>query len=205
MGNVPVAAALNPPFASVRNPQVSQAGIRHVATKVFQHMHDLDLRFHLDRQTGAVTRIIDRGTRGINFILSSMLFNVFPTAIEFVLVSGILYVKCGPAFAALTAATVAAYSFYTVSVTSWRTQFRRVMNKMDSQVHSPPPPLIFSLLPLSLLSPSPPLPALSTFRTPFLTLVLSFEFAPPPVPSDAPLTRAPGPPPSTSHCWAFHP
>ena len=107
-----------------------------MATQVFQHLHSLDLRFHLDRQTGAVNRIIDRGTRGINFILSSMLFNVFPTVIEFALVSAILYVKCGPAFAGLTAATVAAYSLFTVSVTAWRTQFRRTMNKMDSEVRS---------------------------------------------------------------------
>jgi len=116
--------------------KVSQGGIRHVATKVFQHLHALDLKFHLDRQTGSVTRVIDRGTRGINFILSSMLFSVLPTAIEFSLVSGILYVKCGPNFALLTAATVAAYTAFTVSVTSWRTQFRRTMNKADSEAGS---------------------------------------------------------------------
>eukprot|EP00951_Prasinocladus_malaysianus_P044677 scaffold580760_cov45-Prasinocladus_malaysianus.AAC.1 len=79
--------------------QISQGAIRNVASKTFQHLHSLDLKFHLNRQTGAVNRVIDRGTRGINFILSSMLFNVVPTAIEFCLVSGILYVKCGPPFA----------------------------------------------------------------------------------------------------------
>lgn len=114
--------------------QVSQAGIRNVASKVFRHLHELDLNFHLNRQTGALNRVIDRGTRGINFILSSMLFNVVPTVLEFALVSGILYAKCGPAFAALTATTVAAYTAFTVAVTSWRTQFRKQMNKMDSEV-----------------------------------------------------------------------
>lgn len=114
--------------------QVSQAGIRNVASKVFRHLHELDLNFHLNRQTGALNRVIDRGTRGINFILSSMLFNVVPTALEFALVSGVLYVKCGPAFAGLTAATVVAYATFTVAVTSWRTQFRKQMNKMDSEV-----------------------------------------------------------------------
>jgi len=113
--------------------KVSQAGIRNVASKVFRHLHELDLNFHLNRQTGALNRVIDRGTRGINFILSSMLFNVVPTALEFALVSGVLYVKCGPAFAGLTAATVVAYATFTVAVTSWRTQFRKQMNKMDSE------------------------------------------------------------------------
>lgn len=100
---------------------------------MFQHLHFLDLNFHLNRQTGALNRVIERGTRGINFILSSMLFSVVPTALEFALVSGILYVKCGTSFAVLTAATVAAYTAFTVSVTSWRTQFRKTMNKMDSE------------------------------------------------------------------------
>jgi ABC transporter ATM len=120
---------------------VSQAGIRNVASKVFQHLHFLDLNFHLNRQTGALNRVIERGTRGINFILSSMLFSVVPTALEFALVSGILYVKCGTSFAVLTAATVAAYTAFTVSVTSWRTQFRKTMNKMDSEAGTRLPPL----------------------------------------------------------------
>ena len=70
--------------------QITNASIRHVANKVFQHLHGLDLRYHLSRQTGALNRIIDRGNRGINFILSSMVFNVVPTALEVSLVAGAL-------------------------------------------------------------------------------------------------------------------
>ena len=113
--------------------QVSQRAIRSVANKVFVHLHNLDLTFHLSRQTGAVARVIDRGTRGINFILSSMVFNVVPTAFEVSLVAGILAYKCGPAFAGLTAGTIAAYTAFTFGVTQWRTQFRREMNKAEAE------------------------------------------------------------------------
>ena len=127
--------------------QVTQRAIRSVANAVFAHLHDLDLAFHLSRQTGAVARVIDRGTRGINFILrrersevfgcrvqrllththlhslhcrSSMVFNVVPTVLEVALVSAILAVKCRPAFAGLTAATIVAYTAFTVAVTQAR-------------------------------------------------------------------------------------
>ena len=81
--------------------KVSQGAIRAIARRVFAHLHELDLKYHLDRQTGALNRTIDRGTRGISFLLNSMVFNVFPTAFEIALVSGILSVKCGPEFAML--------------------------------------------------------------------------------------------------------
>jgi ATP-binding cassette, subfamily B (MDR/TAP), member 7 len=113
--------------------KVSGFAIRSVATKVFQHLHTLDLAFHLDRQTGAVARIIDRGTRGISFILNSMVFNVVPTAFEVTLVAGILAYKCGPEFAALTAATITSYTGFTFAVTQWRTKFRRDMNKAEAE------------------------------------------------------------------------
>jgi ATP-binding cassette subfamily B (MDR/TAP) protein 7 len=113
--------------------KVSGFAIRTVATKVFQHLHTLDLAFHLDRQTGAVARIIDRGTRGISFILNSMVFNVVPTAFEVTLVAGILAYKCGPEFAALTAATITSYTGFTFAVTQWRTKFRRDMNKAEAE------------------------------------------------------------------------
>ena len=70
--------------------QITQGTIRDVANRVFAHLHALDLKFHLERQTGALNRVIDRGTRGINFILSSMVFNVLPTALEVTLVAGAL-------------------------------------------------------------------------------------------------------------------
>lgn len=140
--------------------KITQNSIRTVANKVFTHLHGLDLAFHLNRQTGAVARVIDRGTRGINFIMrfvrchytviafkinyifqrdflmtccSSMVFNVVPTALEVSLVAGILAYKCGPAFAALTAGTIATYTGFTFWVTQWRSQFRKEMNRAESE------------------------------------------------------------------------
>ncbi|KAK9803861.1 hypothetical protein WJX73_009688 [Symbiochloris irregularis] len=112
--------------------KITNASIRHVANKVFGHLHSLDLKYHLSRQTGALNRIIDRGNRGINFILSSMVFNVVPTALEVTLVAGILSYKCGPAFAALTAGTLGLYTAFTFKTTAWRTRFRQTMNKADN-------------------------------------------------------------------------
>ncbi|DBB05104.1 TPA: ABC transporter B member 25, variant 2 [Trebouxia sp. C0006] len=112
--------------------KVVQGTIRDLANQVFQHLHQLDLKFHLSRQTGAINRITDRGSRGINFILSSMVFNVVPTFLEVSLVAGILAYKCGPAFAGLTAATITLYTLVTFGITSWRTKFRQQMNKADN-------------------------------------------------------------------------
>lgn len=113
--------------------EITQGAIRSVANRVFVHLHSLDLAFHLSRQTGAVGRIIDRGTRGINFILSSMVVNVIPTALEVSLVAGILAYKCGTEFVVLTGGTMAAYTAFTFGVTQWRTRFRREMNKAESE------------------------------------------------------------------------
>ena len=113
--------------------KVAQASIRGVALRVFDHLHNLDLQWHMSRQTGAVTRTIERGTRGIQFILNSMVFNVAPTAFEIGLVSYILGTRLGPEFAVLTVGTIGAYGAFTVGVTQWRTQFRKEMNKMDNE------------------------------------------------------------------------
>jgi ATP-binding cassette, subfamily B (MDR/TAP), member 7 len=112
---------------------ITQATMRRTAAAVFAHLHALDLRFHLGRQTGGLARAIDRGTRGINFLLSSMVFNVAPTALEVALVCGALAHQCGPAFAALTGGTVAAYAAFTLAVTRWRTAFRKAMNAADAE------------------------------------------------------------------------
>ncbi|KAK8696070.1 hypothetical protein V6N13_001209 [Hibiscus sabdariffa] len=106
--------------------------IRSVSRKVFSHLHDLDLRYHLSRETGALNRIIDRGSRAINFILSSMVFNVVPTILEISMVSGILAYKFGAPFAWITSLSVAAYIAFTLTVTQWRTKFRKAMNKADN-------------------------------------------------------------------------
>lgn len=112
--------------------KVALRAIRTVSRKVFAHLHELDLHYHLSRQTGALNRIIDRGSRAINFILSSMVFNVVPTILEIAMVSGILAYKFGATFAWITSLSVAAYVAFTLVVTQWRTKFRQVMNKADN-------------------------------------------------------------------------
>ena len=123
----PSATSSNATFA-----KVAQASIRGVALRCFQHLHELDLDFHLARQTGAVTRTIERGTRGIQFILNSMVFNVVPTALEIALVSYVLGSRLGPEFAALTVGTIGTYGAFTLAVTQWRTAFRKDMNRLKS-------------------------------------------------------------------------
>ncbi|XVF68409.1 hypothetical protein PTKIN_Ptkin11bG0000600 [Pterospermum kingtungense] len=112
--------------------KVALRTIRSVSRKVFSHLHDLDLRYHLSRETGALNRIIDRGSRAINFILSSLVFNVVPTILEISMVSGILAYKFGAPFAWITSLSVSAYIAFTLTVTQWRTKFRRAMNKADN-------------------------------------------------------------------------
>ncbi|XP_058075257.1 ABC transporter B family member 25, mitochondrial-like isoform X2 [Magnolia sinica] len=116
--------------------KVALRAIRTVSRKVFAHLHDLDLKFHLSRQTGALNRIIDRGSRAINFILSSMVFNVVPTVLEISMVSGILAYNYGASFAWITSLSVAAYVAFTLTVTQWRTKFRQAMNKADNDASS---------------------------------------------------------------------
>nr|XP_016508429.1 PREDICTED: ABC transporter B family member 25, mitochondrial-like isoform X2 [Nicotiana tabacum] len=112
--------------------KVALRTIRSVSRKVFSHLHELDLQYHLSRETGGLNRIIDRGSRAINFILSSMVFNVFPTILEISMVSGILAYKFGAPFAWITSLSVAAYIAFTLSITQWRTKFRKEMNKADN-------------------------------------------------------------------------
>lgn len=116
--------------------KVALRTIRLVARKVFSHLHDLDLQYHLSRQTGALSRTIDRGTRGINFILSSMVFNVVPTILEISMVAGILAYKFGAPFAWVTTLAVGGYGAFTLFVTQWRTKFRQVMNKADNDANT---------------------------------------------------------------------
>ncbi|KAF8364678.1 hypothetical protein HHK36_033358 [Tetracentron sinense] len=116
--------------------KVALRTIRTVSRKVFSHLHDLDLRYHLSRQTGALNRIIDRGSRAIYFILTAMVFNVVPTILEISMVSGILAYKFGASFAWITSLSVAAYVIFTLTVTQWRTKFRQLMNKADNDASS---------------------------------------------------------------------
>jgi ATP-binding cassette subfamily B (MDR/TAP) protein 7 len=111
---------------------VAQKAIRRVACNVFDHLLRLDLNFHLSRQTGGLTRAIDRGTKGISFLLTSMVFHIIPTALEISMVCGILAYQYGPKFAGITAATMVGYTAFTVITTSWRTKFRKQANAADN-------------------------------------------------------------------------
>jgi ATP-binding cassette subfamily B protein len=113
--------------------KVAQRAIRTVALRTFRHLHALSLRFHLDRQTGGLSRAIERGTKGIDFLLSYVLFSVLPTLLEIALVSGILWWMFDWRFSAVTLATVAGYVWFTFAITEWRLKFRRVMNESDSE------------------------------------------------------------------------
>lgn len=123
-------------FQELRNAvfaSVAQKAIRKVAGNVFDHLLRLDLNFHLSRQTGGLTRAIDRGTKGISFLLTSMVFHVVPTALEISLVCGILTYQYGAKFAAITATTMLAYTAFTITTTAWRTKFRRQANAADNR------------------------------------------------------------------------
>ncbi|MDO8262661.1 MAG: ABC transporter ATP-binding protein/permease [Gallionella sp.] len=116
--------------------KVTQRAIRRVALQVFEHLHSLSLRFHLDRQTGGVSRDIERGTRGIGFLLNFMLFNILPTLLEIGLVAAILFSKYSIWFAAITFVTLLVYIAFTLFVTEWRMVVRRSMNELDSKANS---------------------------------------------------------------------
>lgn len=116
--------------------KVTQRAIRRVALKVFLHLHALSLRFHLERQTGGMSRDIERGTKGISFLLNFMLFNIIPTLVEIVLVAVILLSKYDAWFAIIICTTLVVYIAFTLTITEWRMIFRRTMNEMDSKANT---------------------------------------------------------------------
>ncbi len=116
--------------------KATQGAARQIALETFQHLHALSLRFHLERQTGGMTRDIERGVRGIESLISYSLYSIVPTLIEVTLVLTILAVKFDAWFAWITLAALALYIGYTISVTEWRTRFRREANEFDSAAHS---------------------------------------------------------------------
>ena len=124
-------------FVEVRDAlfsKVSQHSIRQISLTMFKHVHNLSLQFHLNRQTGALAKFIDRGTKGIDFLLRYVLFNIVPTFFEIFLVSGILFYLYGPWYAVITLITVGFYSYLTFQITEWRNEFRRKMNQADNDV-----------------------------------------------------------------------
>lgn len=116
--------------------RVIQGAVRSVARGVFQHLFHLSLRFHLERQTGGMSRDIERGTKGIGFLLNFTVFNILPTLLEIGMVSAILFRRYAWEFAAVTLATIAIYIVFTLVVTEWRTVFRRSMNDLDSKANA---------------------------------------------------------------------
>ncbi|MBA3772008.1 MAG: ABC transporter ATP-binding protein/permease [Ramlibacter sp.] len=116
--------------------KATQGAARSIALETFQHLHALSLRFHLERQTGGMTRDIERGVRGIESLISYSLFSIVPTLIEVTLVLSILAIKFDAWFAWITIAALAVYIVLTVSVTEWRTKFRKEANEFDSAAHT---------------------------------------------------------------------
>ena len=116
--------------------KVSQHAQRVIALGTFRHLHSLSLAFHLDRQTGGLSRIIERGTRGIQTVLTFILFNIVPTIIEVILVAIILFFAFGWSMALVTIATIAAYIVFTLALTDWRVQFRKTMNQKDTEANT---------------------------------------------------------------------
>jgi ATP-binding cassette subfamily B protein len=116
--------------------KATQGAARKIALETFEHLHSLSLRFHLERQTGGMTRDIERGVRGIESLISYSLYSIVPTFIEVTLVLTILAVKFDAWFAWITIAALVVYVFFTVTVTEWRTKFRREANEFDSAAHT---------------------------------------------------------------------
>lgn len=116
--------------------KTAQHAVRLVALKTFRHLHALSLRFHLERQTGGLSRVIERGTRGIQSVLNFLVFNILPTILEIFLVALVLFFAFGLSFVLVTVGTIAAYIAFTLLFTEWRTKFRREMNDRDTQANT---------------------------------------------------------------------
>ena len=133
------ARVLSQSFGELRDAlfaKVGQRAIRTVGLTVFRHLHSLAMRFHLDRQTGGMTRAIERGTKGIEFLLDFMLFNILPTLLEICLVCGMLWHLYDGRFALVTFTTIVVYIGFTLGVTEWRIKYRRQMNETDQLAHT---------------------------------------------------------------------
>ncbi|WP_339714570.1 ABC transporter ATP-binding protein/permease [uncultured Sneathiella sp.] len=134
-----VARVLTQSFSELRDAvfaKVGQHAIRQVALNTFRHLHRLSLRFHLDRQTGGLSRVIERGTKGIDFLLRFMLFNIVPTVLKILFICGILLVEYGWLMSLITFVTLLGYIYFTLAVTEWRLKYRRTMNEKDSEANT---------------------------------------------------------------------
>jgi ATP-binding cassette subfamily B protein len=134
-----VARVLTQAFSELRDAvfaKVGQNAIRQVALSTFRHLHRLSLRFHMDRQTGGLSRVIERGTKGIDFLLRFMLFNIIPTLLKILFICGIMLVEYGWLISVITFSTLVLYIYFTLAVTEWRLKFRRTMNEKDSEANT---------------------------------------------------------------------
>jgi len=116
--------------------KVTQRAVRNIALRVFRHLHALSLRFHLARQTGGLTRDVERGQRGISTLIHFALFSILPTAVEIALVCAILIARYDWTFIAITVGALVLYVAFTIAITEWRTRFRREMNELDSRANT---------------------------------------------------------------------
>ncbi len=116
--------------------RVTQRAVRTIALQVFEHLHALSLRFHLERQTGGLTRDIERGTRAIGTLISYTIFSVLPTLVEVLLVLGILAIRYEPSFVLIASSTLIVYIAYTIILSNWRVHLRREVNELDSAANT---------------------------------------------------------------------
>ncbi len=116
--------------------RVTERAMRRLGLEVFEHLHRLDLRFHLSRQTGGLSRDIDRGTNGISFLMRFMVFNIGPTLLEIAFVVGILFTNYGMTFALIILVSVVLYVFFSMKATDWRTRYVREVNQADNQTNT---------------------------------------------------------------------
>ncbi|MCP5382649.1 MAG: ABC transporter ATP-binding protein/permease [Kordiimonadaceae bacterium] len=132
------ARVLTQAFGEIRDAifvKVGQNALRNIALNTFRHLHLLSLRFHLERRTGGLSRVIERATRGIDFLLRFMLFNIIPTIIEIGMISGIFWIKFGYLYALITFICLSSYIYFTIAITEWRLKYRREMNKQDTRAN----------------------------------------------------------------------
>lgn len=126
-------------FAEMRDAvfvRVGQHALRNVALMTFRHLHQLSLKYHLERKTGGLSRVIERGTRGIDFLLRFMLFNILPTLLEIGLITAIFWINFGFLYALITFVCLGSYIAFTFGITEWRLKFRREMNKQDTEANT---------------------------------------------------------------------
>jgi len=134
-----IARVLSLFFGEIRDAvfvKVGQHALRSIALATFRHLHNLSLRFHMERKTGGLSRVIERGTKGIDFLLRFMLFNILPTLLEIILITYIFWAKFGFFYALVTFGCLVSYIMFTVYITDWRLKFRREMNKQDSEANT---------------------------------------------------------------------